>query len=170
MFNAPEAFEKIPDIAKIYEINDKQIGDLENAVTQLDDDIFFETMSEERIKRFENILGIVALDNMSIEDRRLKVHMKVLEKLPYSYRVIAKKLDALVGNAYTMKVENNVFRFTCSVIDKTLLDYILDMFEEIVPLNIHIIPTNLLQRTIGTEIYIHSAIIKSVERTISTEE
>ena len=71
LFNAPEIFANVPDIAKIYEINDKQIDEVENAATQLDKDIFFETMGEERIVRWEKILGITPPDNYSLEDRRI---------------------------------------------------------------------------------------------------
>lgn len=170
MFNAPIVFTNVPDIAKIYEINDSQIDELESAVTQLDSDIFFETMSEERTARWEKMLGIVPLDNHSLEDRRLKIHINVLEKMPYSYRVLVAKLNALLGNSYSLTLYNNTLGFSCSILDETLFKNVMVMLEDIVPLNMCILITDNRYREITTETYVHTVVVKSVERTISTEE
>ena len=170
LFNAPAVFTNVPDIAKIYEINDKQIDEVENAATQLDKDIFFETMGEERIVRWEKILGITPPDNYSLEDRRIKVHLKVLEKVPYSYRILTSKLDTILGQGtYTLTINNNVLGFTCSVLEQDTFNNVIEMLEDIVPLNMYILVTNNLYRDIGTDLYIHTATVKTVERTISTE-
>ena len=116
------------------------------------------------------MLGIVPLDNYSLEDRRLKVHMKVLEKLPYSYRVLVGKLNTLLDNSYTLLVNNNVLGFSCSILDETLFNNVMEMLEDIVPLNMYILVTNNRYRETTTETYIHTVVVKSVERTISTEE
>ena len=170
MFNAPEIIVAIPDIKQIYDINDDQIFELNEAVEQLDNDIFFSSMGEERTARWEKILGITPPDNYSLEDRRIKVHLKVLEKVPYSYRVLKSKLNTILGEGtYALTINNNVLGFTCSVLEQDTFNNVIEMLEDIVPLNMYILVTNNLYRDIGTDLYIHTATVKTVERTISTE-
>ena len=95
MFNAPEIFSNIPDIAQIYEINDSQSDELDEALEQLDNNIFLDKMDVETCARWEDILEITSFDDDKIEDRRFRIKLKILEKLPYSYRVIIKRLDFL---------------------------------------------------------------------------
>lgn len=142
MFDAPEIFKNIPDIAMVYKVNDKQIDDLENAVEQLDNDIFFETMGEDRVFRWEKILKIVPPDNQSLKDRITRVQMKVLEKMPYSFRVIRRKLDALLKGEYKFIVKNTELIFNCSIQDRNLFKDVIEMLEEIVPLNLSMSVTN----------------------------
>ena len=148
MFNAPVVFTNVPDIAKIYELNDKQIGELENAVTQLDSDIFFETMSEERTSRWEKMLGIVPLDGCSLEDRRLKVHSKIIEKLPYTHRTLKKRLDALCGeNNYTLENGYNSMYLQTYFKSKYQITDIKEMLEQMLPLNIFLTYINTMLYT-----------------------
>lgn len=142
LFDAPEIFKNIPDIAMVYKVNDKQIDDLENAVEQLDNDIFFETMGEDRVFRWEKILKIVPPDNQSLKDRITRVQMKVLEKMPYSFRVIRRKLDALLKGEYKFIVKNTELIFNCSIQDRNLFKDVIEMLEEIVPLNLSMSVTN----------------------------
>ena len=46
MFNAPEVITMIPDIQKIYDINDSQCEQLEAAVETMDKNIFLDSMDE----------------------------------------------------------------------------------------------------------------------------
>lgn len=170
MFNAPEIIIAIPDVKQIYDINDSQISELNEAVEQLDNDIFFSSMGEERTARWEKILGITPLDNYSLKDRRTKVHLKVLEKVPYSYRVLKSKLDTILGEeTYTLTANNNVLGFTCSILDQETLQDIVGMLENIVPLNMYILAVNNIYTETGAEAYIHTAVSKTIERTISTK-
>lgn len=102
----PELIERIPDIAEIYAINDEQADELDRALESLEANIFISTMNEEKTKRWEAILSLKPKDTDSLDDRRFRVRSKVLEKLPYSYRVLLRKLEALCPDGVELIVNN----------------------------------------------------------------
>lgn len=80
LFDAPQIFMQIPDIKQLYEINDGQERDLDTAVEELENNLFFETMGEENVKKWEALLQIMVPDSDTLDDRRLRVKAKTLEK------------------------------------------------------------------------------------------
>ena len=137
MFNAPEIFTNIPDIAQIYAINDAQIEELERAVEQMDSNIFLDTMDKETIERWENILMLNPMDNDTLEDRRFRVKSKILEKLPYSYRVIIRKLDALCPDGYTFIINDSKTNVETKLAlkSKKMISDVERFLDEVLPLN-----------------------------------
>ena len=135
MFEAPEIIIKIPEIEQIYKVNDKQIKRLNNAVSQLNEDLFFEDMGEDRINRWERILNIIPQDNDTIQDRRFRIQSRIIERLPYSYRLMVKKINMLC-------FENTIERQDKHIIVKVALtsakktDEINEMLDIILPLNL----------------------------------
>ena len=137
MFDAPKIFSNIPDIAQIYEINDKQSDGLDEAINQLNDDIFLDTMSESKTERWEKMLSITHQDNDTISDRRFRIKAKVLEKLPYSYRVIINKLNTLCPNGYTFELSEDRIKVSVKLVldSKKMINDVKDMLERMLPLN-----------------------------------
>ena len=79
------------------------------AVDQMEKDIFLESMGEEKIKLWEKMLRIKPLDDDTLSDRRFRIQSKVLEKLPYSYRVVIRKLEALApGGMEITRTDKNI--------------------------------------------------------------
>ncbi len=58
---------------------------------------FIATADEYGISRFEKILGIYPLKEDSLESRRIRVQSKWFTTLPYTWRVLLKKLSMLCG-------------------------------------------------------------------------
>ena len=137
MFNAPEIFTNIPDIAQIYAVNDKQSDDLDKALAQMDDNIFLDKMDSETCSRWESILDITRFDDDTLEDRRFRIKSKVLEKLPYSYRVIIKKLDVLCPDGYTFIIDGDRLSVEAklSLKSKKMMQDVDDLFDNVIPLN-----------------------------------
>lgn len=135
MFNAPETILNIPDIKKIYDINDRQIVELETAINEMEDDILLETMSEEKIKRWEAMLGIIHLNDDTLDNRRFRIRAKVLEGLPYSLRVIMRKLDVLVPEGYTLEITADAIIVKLASKSKRMIEDVFDMLENSTPLN-----------------------------------
>lgn len=137
MFNAPTIITDIPDIDKIYEINDGQIVDLYDAVDRLDDNIFFNSMHEEQIERWEEILKIAPKTGEDIDSRRFKVKTKVFEHVPYTERVINRKLADLCPDGYKLDINDDRTHVDVTLVlwDQGLLSDVEDMLEEIIPLN-----------------------------------
>jgi hypothetical protein len=137
LFEAPEIFSNIPEIAQIYAINDKQSEDLESAVDRMDQNIFLSTMDEATIARWENILNFIPLDTDTIEDRRFRVKSKVIEKLPYTERVILRKLDTLCPLGYEMIVNDDRTDVLVKLAlkSKNTIEDVDKMMDEMLPLN-----------------------------------
>lgn len=137
MFNAPDIFTNIPDIAQIYEINDSQSYELEQALERMENNIFLDKMDAETCKRWEDILEITSFDNDTIEERRFRIKLKILEKLPYSYRVIIKKLDIICPNGYVFIIDEERLSVETklSLKSKKMIDTVDKLFDEVLPLN-----------------------------------
>lgn len=137
MFNAPEIITMIPDISRIYSINEKQGADLENAIEKMDKNIFLDQMDIDMIARWERMLKIVPLDDDTVEDRRFRVKAKVMEKLPYSLRVILHKLDILCPEGYVVEIslDRTEMSVKLTLRSKKMIDDVGDMMEEYLPLN-----------------------------------
>ena len=73
MFNAPELILKIPDIAQIYEKNEKQEQEIDEAIEKLDRDIVIDTMSVDKVERWEQIFNITPSDTDTLNERRFRV-------------------------------------------------------------------------------------------------
>lgn len=136
LFDAPDIIKNIPDISEIYRINDKQIADLEKATEQLENDIFLTEMGEHKIQRWEKMLGIIPY-NSSTEERRTRIQAKVLEKLPYSYRVLIRKINTLTSNNCEIELSNNrlELKIKLSLKVKNSRQDLQDMLENVLPLN-----------------------------------
>ena len=137
MYDAPEIILKIPDIAQIYDYNEIQEEELEAAVEELNDDIMLDTMHIDIIERWEKILNINPLDDDTEEDRRFKVKAKVNEKLPYSIRVLKRKLDTLCPGGYSIEMPEDRTNILVKIAltSKKMRSAIADMLEEMLPLN-----------------------------------
>lgn len=150
MYDAPEIILKIPDIAQIYDYNEIQEAELEAAVEELNDDIMLDTMHIDIIERWEKILNINPLDDDTEEDRRFKVKAKVNEKLPYSLRVLKRKLDTLCPGGYSMEISEDRTNLNVKIAltSKKMRSAIADMLEEMLPLNM-LYSTQIMYNTWG---------------------
>jgi len=99
MWVTADAVKGIPDLDQFYESVDNQIAKVNTEIERLDEDNYFDETSESRIKRWEKILGLTPKDTDTLDERRFAVHSRVIDKLPYTYRVIEKELKALASEA-----------------------------------------------------------------------
>ncbi len=137
MFNAPDIFTNIPDIAQMYDINEKQCEALDQAIEEMNANIFLDSMGESMIERWEEMLKISPLDNDSLEDRRFRVKSKVMERLPYSIRVIWQKLDTLCPGGYAMTVseDRTEVSIKLALTSIKMIEDVGELMEEMLPLN-----------------------------------
>lgn len=137
MFEAPEIIIQIPDIKQVYKAVDKQIEKLTAAVEQMEDDIFLESMGEEKIKLWEKMLRIKPLDDDTLSDRRFRVQSKVLEKLPHSYRVIVRKLTALAPDGMEITRSDKNVTVKLAIASKKKIKDVAELLEVTLPLNMN---------------------------------
>lgn len=137
MFNAPEIIARIPDIAQIYIINQEQEDDLEAARDRLENNIFISTMDEETIQRWETMLDITPLDNEKVEERRFRIKSRIMEKIPYSYRVIFRKIQTLCVEGFLIEVNEKRTGIVVKLAlhSKRMIEDVRKMLDETLPLN-----------------------------------
>lgn len=137
MFEAPEIIKRIPDIRQIYEINDIQETNLDGALAELEGNIFIESMSEEMTGKWEKILKLAKAEGDRLEDRRSRVKAKILERLPYSQRVITGKIKGICVKLYDISINDDRTEMEIvALFDGTSqIEIMEEMLENSLPLN-----------------------------------
>lgn len=137
LFDAPEIIRSIPDIKKIYEINEDQEAVLDASVNALFDDIFLETMDETKTARWEKMLSIIPLDTDTLSERRFRIQTRVLERMPYTYRVILRKLQTLCpsGVDWTVDTEKQLIIVRVALASKNMRADVDELLDNVLPLN-----------------------------------
>lgn len=138
MFEAPVVIKAIPDIAQIYRINDHQIEDLDLAIEQLENNILPDTMSVEMIEKWEKLLKLFPRQEDSIDDRRMSVKRKILERLPYSYRVILRRIAELCEKGYGFWISEDRTEIEVSTLldSQRQISIIEELLENLLPLDV----------------------------------
>ena len=137
LFDAPEIIRSIPDIKKIYDINADQEAMLDASVNALFDDIFLETMDETKTARWEKMLSIIPLDTDTLSERRFRIQTRVLERMPYTYRVILRKLQTLCpgGVDWTVDTEKQLIIVRVALASKNMRADVDELLDNVLPLN-----------------------------------
>jgi hypothetical protein len=137
VFNAPNIVTQIPDIAQIYAINEDQGEQLDADVEQINNDIFVDSMGDDTLKHWESIFRFTPKDDASLDDRRLKVKGKMIERLPYSYNVMISKLNSMLPYGYDLYLNEDLtyMQVKVNLISKYTLPDVQEFLEAITPLN-----------------------------------
>jgi hypothetical protein len=137
LFDAPEMIRNIPDMKQMYVINGEQEDNLDASVNALWDDVFLETMDETKAARWEKMLGLNPLDTDTLSERRFRVQTKVLERMPYTYRVILRKLETLCpsGIIWLVDTDAQILVVKVALASKNMRADIEELLENVIPLN-----------------------------------
>jgi len=137
LFEAPEIIAQIPDIRQIYAMGEKQEARLDNAVSVLENDIFLETMDEAKTARWERMLSIAPSSTDTLTERRLRVQAKAMERMPFTYRVVLRKLYTLCphGLATWFNWEGQDVTIKVPAASRNLCGDIEGLLEDVLPLN-----------------------------------
>jgi hypothetical protein len=132
----PNALKGIPDLEQTYYAIDRQMDKLNGSIAQMDEDVFFDNMSEERVKRWESMLDMTPSADDTIEERRFAIHSRVVDKLPYSYRIIMSDLLALAPDA-TMDIDYSGPHLDVRIAlsSQSMIDAVQELLERKLPLN-----------------------------------
>lgn len=124
------------------------------------------------IKRYEKILGIRPTSDDTLESRIFRVTSRWNEKIPYTWKVLLERLDALCGkDNYTVELRPNEYEVELKVYlpfsgQVNELEYILSYM---IPVNMVVISFNVLDyEAVGT-IYAASTNVTLRSFTVSSE-
>lgn len=159
MFDAPVIIKEIPDIAQIYRINDRQITDLDAAMEQLENNILPDTMSQEMLEKWEKLLKLFPRPDDTLDERRMSVKRKILERLPYSYRVIQRRIRELCETDFGFWVSDDrtEIEVTTSLYSERKIEIIEELLENLLPLNVSYIIKNRIFTEISGNMHCGSA-------------
>ena len=169
MFEAPEIFTKIPDIQQIYKATDEQANQLERAVEEMEQNIFFEEMTEGMTERWETMLQIQPPDTDSLNDRRFRIKARAMERLPYSIRVMKRKLKTLCQEGYSMTLDGNNIEIKLALKSKRMIYDVQELMDEVLPLNMTFKVNIMYNRYIDVKKYTYAQLKDKTYRQIREE-
>ena len=138
----PEFIRDIKEIEVIMSVEENFLkNDSDNlnlAVKNIFKDQFINTASEKGVKRYEDMLKIIAKETDELDVRRFRLFVRFNEKLPYTVPKLKEQLALLCGeDGYRLEVD--VFNFNIIVRielkSKRMVDEARAMLERMVPLN-----------------------------------
>ena len=152
----PESEQRVIDISKYWipiirkTTNFQQIAAAENPefnllvekLNALEKDGFIPTATEYGVKRWEQILGLVASDGMTLDERKAQILNYLNVKTAYTIRTLRQMLAAIVGEGnYTMHIDNDTqtlhMAFTSSVWD-TKMNEVESLLKRVLPMNLDV--------------------------------
>lgn len=168
----PPFMRDFAEIKEIMNVEDAELDILNKKMWSVLDNCFIEDCDEYGIKKYENILGIIPLAEDTLESRKIRVLNRWNDTIPYTYKVLIRKLNIFCGvNNY--EITGNLKDY--ELVITTSLSYIgqaneLDiMLDKVVPVNMNITSNNNLTREINGTAFMIAATIQKNTFTITTE-
>lgn len=128
----------IDAVRKTVETGDVVGEVLEDHVREMEDNITILTSRESGIARREEILGIIPKATDSLEDRRIRVHLRWYNKEMYTERSLREKLDGALGTEnyeLTIDLEGKLVELKVSAASTSVYNSVKSLLEEVVPLD-----------------------------------
>ncbi|WP_028988020.1 putative phage tail protein [Thermicanus aegyptius] len=138
----PEFLAQLREFGLVADTEDVELNDLRQEINNILNDQFIETATERGIARREAILNITPYGDDTIETRRFRVAGKWLNRLPYTYRMLQDRLDALLGpGKYVIELHKEPYtlRVLIELTVKRQFDAAQGMLREVVPANLRLI-------------------------------
>lgn len=132
----------VQDYAEIKAIMDAEQINVEKAWTDAENvmcDQFILDATENGVKRWESIVGIVPKANLTLEERKFQVLSKLNWQLPYTIESLNRALTTLCGeNGYTLMLDADRYELMVklALVNKNFVDAVKDLLENVVPANL----------------------------------
>ena len=104
----PKVIQNIKEYKAIIDADYPEFEELSDTVTQITNDAYLSTMTEERIKEWESILGIRPMDDDTLSDRRDTIIARIRGQGKLNTAVINSIVNAFTGGTANSWVENSV--------------------------------------------------------------
>lgn len=131
--------QNIKEFNVIAEIEDPEITNLKQEITNLIDDQFIETATEKGIARREKMLNIQPYSDDTLDSRRFRVGVQWNNQGPYTHNQLSNRLSNLVGaNGYLIVLNNAAYTLSVriSLGVKRMLDDAEKMVNNMAPCNL----------------------------------
>lgn len=135
----PEILKKYAEFKELAKVEQPQVEELWDNIDRLMLEAFVQDESEIGAGKWEHIMNIEPFDTDTLAIRNLRIHGRMLEDVPYTYRFLRNQLEALCGAGnYTMVLVNDDFllKVRVSLKQKQLINEVGKMVERITPINL----------------------------------
>lgn len=145
----PNILKELEEFKQLMNAEQKQVDDLWNMIYKILNEAFIETAESDGLTRWETILNLTPLDTDTAEVRRMRIHAKILEAVPYTWETLKQMFDGLCGeDGYKLELKNKEYTLVIKVAltSKRLKDEVVKMADRVVPANL-ILDIDLLYNT-----------------------
>nr|DAE62059.1 MAG TPA: tail protein [Caudoviricetes sp.] len=145
----PAVLQQYAEFKEICKVEQPQIAQLWDDIDRLLLEAFIQDESEIGAARWEKILDIQPFDTDSLEVRNFRIHGRMLQEAPYSYRVLCQQLGVLCGeDGYTCELNTDEYllKIRVALKSKKMLQEAEKFVERVAPMNL-ILDIQLLYNT-----------------------
>lgn len=162
----PLFVQEYEEFQKIMAAENPEFQLLADSSEDVKNDGFITTAGVNGVARFEEMLGITPNDYDTLEARRRRILARWNNQLPYTWRVLLEKLDALCGAGnYTATLTGYVLTLVTNLSLSSQIDELDRLLDTILPANIETNTTNELATSIDFHGY--AAGYMSIDRHIT---
>ena len=126
---------------ELHEAMQAQNPELEDLIEVTRDNLFIISCNEQGIEKFERMLGIKALDEDTLDNRKFRILSKWNNAIPYTTKILHQKLETLCGkDGYELEILPEQYIVTVRVALKSKRNYemVRNMLDEAIPANMMI--------------------------------
>lgn len=137
----PPNYSKIEEYQIICETNDKVFDGIKEAINNIINDNFTDTLTEAGCERKESMLGITKLQSDTIEDRRFRINARMDDNPPYTLDYLKNRLTSLcdgISPAIVIDYDNLTISVKIPLGVKKYRDEAEKVVEKILPANLSI--------------------------------
>lgn len=137
----PEYIQSYREIQKIMEAETPEVQRLEDKSEVIKDNQFISFCEEEGIKRYEELLGVIALDDDTLENRRFRVLSAWNNYIPYTMVTLKQRLEMLCGvDGYLLELRADRYFLKVQIALTSKKNYaqVEKLLQEVVPCNLMI--------------------------------
>ena len=145
----PDVIGEFKEIKQIMKSEQVQADKLWSTIYNILDNAFISTEDKKGASRWESILNIKPLDRDTVQLRNYRIKARLLEDIPYTWRIFNRMLTSLRGEGgYKIMMDKDKLILTIKVAltSKRFKNEVSTMADRVVPLNI-ILDIDLLYNT-----------------------
>ncbi|MEY8428714.1 putative phage tail protein [Lachnospiraceae bacterium 46-15] len=143
----PQLMQGFAEMKEIMSAEDKEIDRIEANVQRALDNAFIEDCDEYGIRKYETLLGIMPSTEDTLESRKSKVLIRWNAYVPYTYKVLVRKLDLICGaDRYAISGNSEDYHL-CFSTSLELFGEVRELeklFENVLPANLYYEAKNMI--------------------------
>ena len=136
----PPIMQNFSEIKQIMKVEQKEMDLLVINIQRVLDNAFIQDCDEYGIKKYEAILNILPATDDTLDLRKIRVLMRWNEFVPYTYRVLIRKLNIVCGvNGYDISkdLENYILLIELHLSVVRQREEVERFLERVIPMNIN---------------------------------